>query len=206
MHLEVLVEEASAEKALSVLLPKIVGPDVDFTIHVFQGKRDLLDKLASRLKGYSHWIQGTHTKIAVLVDEDRQNCLALKEKLEKAAAEAGLSTKTAVGNGNPFLVLNRIAVEELEAWFIGDCDALRAAYPRISPSLENTSRFRDPDAVRGGTWEQLDRVLQQAGYHAGGMAKTRAAEEIAVHMDPYCNRSRSFKQFCTGLQALVQSI
>jgi hypothetical protein len=31
--------------------------------------------------------------------------------------------------------LNRIAVEELEAWFFGDIEALRAVYPKLSATL-----------------------------------------------------------------------
>jgi hypothetical protein len=158
MHLEVLVEEESARQALDVLLPRIVGSGVDFAIHSFKGKHDLLRKLPDRLKGYSRWEQCEDMGsigIVVLVDEDRQDCHELKAKLEKAAADAGLRTKTAAGKDERFLVLNRIAIEELEAWFFGDCDALRAAYPGIPPTIETTRRFRDPDAVKGGTWEQL---------------------------------------------------
>jgi hypothetical protein len=124
MHLEFLVEEISAERALLALLPKMVGPDVTFVIRPFEGKRDLLAKLPGRLRGYAHWIGETNTKVIVLVDEDRQDCLRLKADLERAADDAGLATKTAAGDGQRFVVLNRIVVEELEAWFFGDCDAV----------------------------------------------------------------------------------
>ena len=205
MHLEFLVEEVSAERALRALLPKIVGGNTSFDIHAYQGKRDLLSKLPSRLRGYRHWIAATNTKVVVLVDEDRQDCHQLKAELEKAAVQAGFTTKTTAGAGQPFAVLNRILVEELEAWFFGDCEAIRAAYPRVPVSLQNRRRFRNPDAIAGGTWEQLDRVLQRAGYHQGGLAKTVAASEIAALMDPARNRSTSFQHFLNGLQALMSS-
>lgn len=204
MHLEVLVEEVSAERALRILLPKIVGSHVTFDIHAYQGKRDLLLKLPSRLRGYGRWIGNTNTKIVILVDEDRQDCHRLKAKLEGAAAQAGLSTKTASG-GKPFDVLNRVVIEELEAWFFGDCDAIQAAYPRVPTSLQSRKAFRYPDEIAGGRWEQLDRVLQQAGYHRGGLAKAVAAGDIASLMDPARNRSPSFQQFCRGLQALIST-
>ncbi len=205
MHLEVLVEERSAEEALRLLLPKIVGSGVSFEIHAFEGKRDLLAKLPSRLRGYARWIHQTETRVVVLVDEDRQDCRQLKGGLEGVAAAAGLTTKTVAGVGQPFLVLNRVAVEELEAWFLGDCDAIVAAYPRVPSSLPSRQGFRDPDAVKGGTWEQLDRVLQRAGYHRGGIAKIAAAKDIVPHMDPARNRSTSFQHFCAGLRALLSS-
>lgn len=103
----------------------------------------------------------------MLVDEDREDCRTLKEKLEQSAERAGLRTKSRT-SGAQFTVLNRIAVEELEAWFLGDVEALRVAYPGVSASLGAQAKFRDPDAVAGGTWEALERVLQRAGHFPGG--------------------------------------
>ncbi len=57
--------------------------------------------------------------------------------------------------------------------------------------------------MAGGTWESLERVLQKAGYHAGGLSKLKAAREISIHMDPVRNRSRSFQVFRDGLLKLV---
>lgn len=205
MHLEVLVEELSAERALGLLLPKILGNDVTFIFHSFRGKPNLLKKLPDRLRGYAHWINGTDTRIVVLVDEDRQDCDQLKAQLEEAAAKAGLTTKSLTGPGAPFIVLNRVAVEELEAWFFGDCDALRTAYPRVPADLERRAPYRYPDRIAGGTWERLEKVLQSAGYHRGGLQKIAVATAIAAHMDPARNTSPSFRQFCIGLRALVAS-
>lgn len=203
MHLEVLVEELSAEQALRMLLPRILGNEVTFELHPFRGKPDLLAKLPDRLRAYAHWINGADTRIVVLVDADRQDCAQLKARLEKVAAEAGLLTKSAAGPGAPFVVLNRLVVEELEAWFFGDCVALRAAYPRVPTNLEHRAPYRHPDRIAGGTCERLQRVLQDAGYHHGGLQKVAAATAIATHMDPARNTSPSFRQFCDGLRALV---
>ena len=97
-------------------------------------------------------------------------------------------------------------IEELEAWFFGDPDALRAAYPRVSRTLERKARYRDPDAVPGGTWEALLRVLQRAGYYKGvPLPKLEAANRIAQHMDPERNRSRSFQAFRAGLECIIAS-
>jgi hypothetical protein len=65
MHVEFLVEEPSAEAALSNIVPKILR-DVTFRIHPFQGKQDLLSKLLPRLKGYRGWLPDDW-KIVVLV-------------------------------------------------------------------------------------------------------------------------------------------
>ena len=202
MHIEFLVEEPSAEAALRGLVPKILGPDVEFRVIRFQGKKDLLNLLPGRLKGYRGWIPADW-RIVVMVDEDRQDCLELKAKLEKAAGDAGLVTKTRAAGGAGFQVLNRISIEELEAWFFGDVEALHLAYPRIPRSLETKSKYRDPDAIQGGTWEALERELQGKGYFRGGLAKIEAAKAISAHMDPDQNRSKSFQVFRDGLRDMV---
>jgi hypothetical protein len=201
-HIELLVEEPSAEAALSELLPKIIGDRATWTIHPHQGKKDLLTKLPSRLKGYASWLP-QDASIVVLIDEDRENCRRLKQRLEKAAVDARLSTSNARSRGGRIQVVNRIAVEELEAWFFGDVEALMQAYPRIPATLSQKSRYRDPDAILGGTWEALERVLQKAGYFKGGLPKIEAARSIARKMNPQHNRSRSFCCFRDSLITLL---
>jgi Domain of unknown function (DUF4276) len=202
VNLEILVEERSAESALEVLLPRIV-PGIDFKIRVFRGKPDLLKQLPDRLQGYAAWITQEDTYLVVLVDRDDDDCLALKAEMEKMAAAAGLSTATAAPTSHQVHVLNRIVVEELEAWFFGDVTALCAAYPRVPDSLGQRAKYRDPDTIRGGTWEAQERVLQAGGYHRGGFAKVAAATEIVQHMNVDANRSRSFQVFRDGVRRLV---
>jgi len=197
MHIEILVEEQSMEEALKILLPRILPAETTYRILNFQGKKNLLRQLPARLRGYS-WITEDY-RIVVLTDEDRQNCLALKQQMEEAAQQAGLSTKTSAGNTR-FQVLNRIVIEELEAWFLGDVEALRQAYPRLPERLPR--KFNNPDAVAGGTWEALERTMQRHGYFKGGYLKVEAARAISPHMDPARNRSRSFQVFRDGLLAL----
>lgn len=100
-------------------------------------------------------------------------------------------------------MLNRIAIEELEAWILGDIPALCQVYPRLSPDLANRERYRDTDAIRGGTWEALERALQKVGYHQGGLPKIAVAREVALHMTPERNRSPSFQVFYRGLKELA---
>jgi len=131
VHLEFLVEEQSAEVAPRILVPKIVGQTITFDLHPLQGKLDLMRRLPARLRAYARWVQPTWiqsggTGLVVLIDEDRKDCKRLKAELEDAATVVGLPTKSSVEAGTPFVVLNRVVVEELEAWFLGDCDAIRA--------------------------------------------------------------------------------
>lgn len=198
MHIEFLVEDLSMKEALKNLLPKILREATTFEIHPFQGKTDLIKKLPNRLKGYKRWLL-EDCRIVVLVDEDRENCKLLKDKLEAIAIDIGFITKTSTQLNENFQVLNRIAIEELESWFFGDIAAVVQAYPKVSSNLDTQAKYRDPDAIKGGTWEALEKVLQKAGYHQGGLEKTRAAREISLYMNPSNNRSKSFQAFRDGL-------
>ena len=200
-HLEFLVEEPSAEAGLSLILPRVLG-DVTFAIHPYQGKRDLLAKLPMRLRAYVRWIPAS-VRIVVLVDRDNDDCYNLKANLEQIAMNAGLSTASSrASSTSDYQVLNRIAIEELEAWYFGDWEAVRVAYPRVSASTTRRARYRDPDGIPGGTWEAFERVLKQAGYFKGGLGKITAAREIAPNMDPAHNRSASFQVLYQALLRL----
>jgi hypothetical protein len=172
----------------------MLGDGVTFAIHNFGGKQSMLSKIKQRLRGYARWMPPDF-RIVILLDEDRQDCAELKSQVCKDIEESGLTHKAVVADGEPFHCAVRVAVEEIEAWFFGDCDAIRAAYPKVSPTLEEKAPFRDPDAIAGGTWEQLERVLQRVGYYRTGMPKVEVAASIGEHMSIWANRSRSFQVF-----------
>lgn len=200
-HLELLVEEPSMEAFLGALLPRLLPAGHTFVVHPFQGKGDLLDKLEARLRGYSHWLPADW-RIIVVVDRDDDDCHALKQRLETMTASAGLRSRSA-GAAEPWQVVNRIAIEELEAWYFGEWAAVRSAYPRVSAEIPGQKRFRDSDAVTGGTWEAFERVLQRFGYFRTGLRKQEAARAIAAHIKPDLSRSHSFTKF---YEAVVEAV
>lgn len=202
MHIEFLLEERSAETALKVILPKILPAHVSFDFRVFEGKHDLLRKLPNRLKSYRKWIPDDW-RIVVLIDENRKDCLQLKAQLEEAAREAHLLTKACASPNSNFQVVNRLAIEELEAWFFGDIVALQTAYPKISKNLQYQKKYRNPDAIKGGTYESLERLLIRKGYYKERLPKIAAAQNIAPYMEPNRNKSRSFRVFVEGIEACI---
>ncbi len=202
VHLEILVEEESANRLVRLLVPQIV-PDLSFEVRTFAGKDALLRALPDRLRGYARMLQvQPNLRVLVLTDRDDDDCLELKHRLERVVAEAGLTSLSTAGE-RPGVVATRIAIEELEAWLFGDLTALRAVYTRIPASLDHRASFRDPDAINGGTWEALERVLQKHGYHRGGLPKIAVAENVGLHMSIELNRSRSFAHFRDGIRRLV---
>ena len=197
-HLEFLVEEPSMEAFLHVLLPRLFPADCpSFQVHAFRSKTKMLDKLQTRLKGYASWLPN-YMRIVVVVDCDDDDCHELKQQLEKAATAARLRTRSG-GRGTPWQVVNRIAIEELEAWYFGDWEAVRCAYPKVSPTIPKQAKYRDPDAIKGGTWEAFERLLQKKGYFKNGRSKVEVARTIAAHINPDCNRSHSFVKFRDAL-------
>ncbi|HZH97512.1 MAG TPA: DUF4276 family protein [Fimbriimonadaceae bacterium] len=197
---EFFVEELSMEAALRELVPKI-RPGLDFQIHAFAGVQDMLSKLPARFRGYAGWIPDDW-RIVVVRDEDRQDCRKLKAEIEQIAVRAGLVPKAKANKSGQFHVLTRIAVEELEAWLLGDVPALAETYPGVPASLASRRPFRDVDGIKGGTWEALERVLQEAGHFLGGLPKIQVARQVASRMNPERNTSRSFQTFRSGLRGL----
>jgi hypothetical protein len=199
-HVELLVEEPSMEAALRLLVPKIVGA-LSFAVYSHQGKADLLGRLPERLRGDASWLPLTW-RIVVVVDRDNDDCESLKERLEKIAAHAGLVTRSSAKK-RKYVVVNRIAVEELEAWYFGDWEAVRVAYPKVPQTIPNQAKYRASDAIAGGTWEAFERVLQAQGYMAGGLAKIAAARAVAEHMVPSRNQSPSFRSLRDALAEMA---
>ena len=174
-----------------------MSADCDFEIHPFQGKLDLLGNLGNRLRGYAQWLPDDW-RILVIVDRDDDDCRQLKQRLEDVASGANLRTRSQAG-GRPWQLVNRVVIEELEAWYFGNWEAVRSAYPRVSPTVPNQSRYRNPDSVQGGTWEAFERILKGRGYFRTGLRKMEAARTVAAYIDPARNRSHSFTKFRDAL-------
>lgn len=189
------------EVALRLLLPKLLG-ETSFQVYPHQCKNELLERLPQRLRGYASWLPKSW-RIVVIVDRDDDECDELKAKLEGMAAAAGLITRTSA-SGRPYAVVNRLAIEELEAWYFGDWEAVRIAYPRVVATIPEKARYRDPDAIAGGTWEAFHRVLGKTGYFTAGLRKIEAARAITPHMEPARNKSRSFQALRTALIEMAQ--
>ena len=219
MHFEVLVEDRSGSVALDCILEKILGPNGSvhsWKIHAYKGigriprnlrdvtdreKRILLDRLPKLLRGYGRSLKSLSqpAAVVVVVDLDTRDCRVFKQELLDLLNACRPRPRT----------LFRIAIEESEAWLLGDRAAVKAAYPGAKDSVLN-GYVQDSIC---GTWEVLaDAVhpggsarLKASGYPETGMAKCEWAEKIAPHVDVDRNRSRSFQVFRDGVKALVQA-
>ena len=195
MFLEVLVEDASTEEALKVLTPKVTSKHCSPHISSFHGKKDMLKGLQGRFRGYAK--RGFDHSVIVLIDQDRDDCSDLKSKIEKLAQDCGLLLPNS--SKNPKQVAIRIAMTELEAWFLGDPAAVNMAFSKVRETDLHIKGSVDkvPDPAK-----RLERVLQRRGYYRTGMPKLQVARLVAEHMDPCKNRSPSFRLLMRTLREL----
>lgn len=185
------------EAFLRGLLPRLLTDERTFEVHPFQGKDDLFGKLEERLRAYATWIP-EDWRIVVVVDRDDQDCHDLKQRLEATAQRSGLVSR-ARGKHLAWQLVNRIAIEELESWYFGDWQAVCAAYPNVPQGIVRKRGFRDPDAIKGGTWEAFERVLKQHGYFETGLRKVEAGRTLGALVERQRSNSRSFVLFCDAI-------
>ena len=206
MHLEICVEDTSGKILLDGLLARLIRPDVTWKVHGYKGigrvprnlgntnnasRRIFLDNLPKLIRGCAN--TPYVTALIVVVDNDDRNC---KEFL----AELKSVHRAIAPQSN---VIFRIAIEEMEAWLLGDPDALRAAFPNVR---EDLLASYDQDTTCG-TWEMLADVIHpggsaallQEGWPAPGEAKCRWATEVVPHLAVNDNASPSFRKFLEAL-------
>ena len=216
MHIEILVEDSSGERLLDCLLPRILGPQGSphtWRLHAYKGigrippnlrtsadpaKRILLDQLPKILRGYGR--SPGIDAVVIVLDSDRRDCALFLGELKALAEGCDPAPKT----------LFRLAIEEVEAWYLGDRAALTQAYPRAK--LKAIEGYVQDSAC--GTWELLaDAIhpggaaaIKKAGWPLPGQIKHDWALRIGPLMDIEQNASPSFRKLRDGLRRLVAGI
>ncbi len=202
---------------LEHLVPKVLDPSHSYRVHSYKGigripkglksgadahKRILLDQLPRLLAGYGNTFTsyGPDYRAAVIVvcDLDRKS---------KESFEAELSSLAATAFPCPDHAFC-VAIEEGEAWYLGDVPAIKAAYPRAKDAI---IRGYVNDSICG-TWELLadavypggSTALEAKGWMAVGAEKSRWAREITPHMNPTTNQSPSFGRFVSTLSKMSE--
>jgi len=210
MHFEFLIEDQSSGKSMEILIPKLLGNEITFRIHPYKGigrisknlrpksdanKRILLDQLPKILRGYGHT---PHSGIIVIIcdldDKDKQQFLS---ELQGVLTTCEPKPQT----------LFCLAIEEFEAWYLGDLNAIRKAYPYAKNTVLN-SYVNDSIC---GTWELLadaiykggSKELNKRGRQSVGEQKSVWAGTISPHMNVNENISPSFKEMYTQLQTVI---
>jgi len=194
MHFEILVEDASGEKFLNVIMPKIIGTEHSFNIISYKGLGDLLKSLPSLLKSYGKSWQNYEAVVIVICDLDKKCLKQFRQDL------FGLLNACQPKPETRFC----IATEEGEAWLLGDIPAIKKAYPHAKSAVLKTYKN---DSICG-TWEKLADALYKGGAESlklqnPGAEKCVWAEKITPFMNINNNLSPSFNYFVKKLQELA---
>lgn len=216
MHFEVLVEDQSGKKALDILIPKIIGNQHTFRVIEYRGighipknlksstdasKRILLAQLPRLLRGYGEAFAGYPedypAAVIVVCDLDDKCLKAFRQELFGVLGACNPRPETRFC----------IAIEEGEAWLLGDIPAIKTAYPNARDNVLNSYTN---DAICG-TWELLADAISQGGatglknkgWQVVGTEKSIWATNIAPNMNVNNNKSPSFCYFRQKIQELM---
>ena len=118
----------------------------------------------------------------ILRDNDRGDCRQLKQHLR------GLCAVRAVRES-----LIRIVCQELEAWFLGEPEALAEGFRKESlRRIGRRARFRNPDAIPHPASE-IARLVPQYQTVSGARA-------LGGHITRERNQSQSFRAMIAGIE------
>ena len=217
MHFEILAEDQSGKKSLDILAPKIVGDSHSFRVIAYKGlgrvpknltaapdasNRQLLVNLPRLLRGYGKTYAGYPENypaaVIVVCDLDKKCLKAFRQQLYEILNEC--SPKP--------LARFCIAIEEGEAWLLGDIPAIKRAYPkakdRVLMAYENDSVCGTWECLANAVYPGGEKALSKEGWQGVGREKSIWAEKIAPRMDVESNKSPSFRYFKNTLQRLSQ--
>lgn len=183
-----LVEDYSMRKFLEGILPRLGFEKHKFEIKHHRGKEDLISHLDKIIPSLSKRAQ----QIIVIVDQDKQDCVTLKNKIKKKMARCSCEYKI------------RIACYELEAWFLGDMKAIAKCSTRFKASaFQAKKKYRDVDNIEKPS-SVIERIVPDWKDKYG--SKPKFAEEIASFISletqnlEQSNRSHSFHVLLKTLQ------
>lgn len=71
----------------------------------------------------------------------------------------------------------------------------RGRKPRVPANIPRQAGYRKADAIRGGTWEAFERIVQRHGYFKAGLPKVESARMLGRLLDPARCNSMSFIRF-----------
>jgi hypothetical protein len=219
VHFEILVEDASGKVLLEHLVPQILGPkgkpnkyrivniqELKYRVmarmprHLVRKMpwdKILFQTLSIQLKAYGKSLPRKNGVVIIVVDLDYRHFETFYNQLETL-----FSACDSVPAGGV-----RLAVEEGEAWLLGDLAAIRRAYPFANDFV---LKSYEQDSICG-TWEWLaDAIfhggserLTKIGYPQIGREKCQWADNIGQYMEVDANRSPSFQAFRDLLRKIM---
>lgn len=186
IHLVFMLEEPSAKCLLDELLPSLLPEGVSFQCIPHEGKQDLEKSIPIKLRCWNI----PNNYFVILRDKDQG---------DKEQIITHLKELCDIANRPDTLV--RVAVHELESWFLGDLAAVAMAYKQEDlKRRQNSAKYRDPDSLANAQ-EELKKLVK-------GYQKMSGARKIAPYINTTLNynKSASFNEFLSGVTDFIESI
>lgn len=217
MHFEILTEDKSGKKILDTVVPRIIGTAHTFKVIGYSGigaiprnmktsrdvnKRVLLGQLRKMLVAYGKTFASykNYSAVVIVVCDLDEKCLEeFRSELLTVLDSVAKKPETRFC----------IAIEEGEAWLLGDIPAIKKAFPKAKNDV--LAEYVN-DAICG-TWEALadaiypggSKELKPKGYPEIGIEKSGWAGKIAPEMDIENNLSPSFVYFRDKMRELAKN-
>lgn len=220
MHFQFLIEDHSTEILIQCIMNMLqeMYPEnmITYDMKSFMGighlrtkgnllerkSGNLLNNLRLYLSGFDKSLQCMdQVAIVIVLDNDSRDITEFRTKLESIVSEYVTHVDCVIG----------IAVKEMEAWLLGDLNAILHAYPNAKTRFV-TSYIQDSLT---DTWEVLANALYPGGiqalrkkaknsYSEIGKAKCEWAEKIGKEMNIGENKSPSFQRFINELKTRLK--
>ncbi|MBB5205590.1 hypothetical protein HNQ51_002917 [Inhella inkyongensis] len=147
-----------------------------------QGKSDLDSSVPRKLKAWQY----PGDRFVVVRDNDNADCQALKRRL----------LQTCESSGRPDTLV-RLVCQELEAWYLGDLQAVAMAFD--APKLDSPAQRKKFDQPDGWQKPSVELARMVPSFQKGsGARRMGQALRAATH-----NRSVSFQQFESGVRRIA---
>lgn len=174
--LYIFTEEPSMKVALNNILPRVGLSPGRYRIISFDGVGELLRHLPAQLRA----LRNKDHHFVILRDNDNGDCHRHKEVIVGIVRKNGEVGRTKV----------RIVCQMLEAWFIGDSDALEKSR-HLDKRVPKRLRTCDPD--------MLNDPKRELGKLCRGYGAVTGAKAISPHIVVSGNRSASFRTFVSAV-------
>jgi len=202
--IQFLVEDKSGEILVDQVMQKYVlrKENIEYTINSFKG----IGKIPSKAKNLSQIKSGR------LLTDLPLYLRGIGRSLENMPGKKAIFVIFDKDNVDCSLqVFFCIAIEEMEAWLLGDKEAVIKAYPRAKKQL--LQKYVQDSIV--GTWEWLADIVYKGGLHSLkrdatsyyeiGKFKCECAQNIGTYLNIRNNKSESFNYFIKKLDDFYSS-
>lgn len=224
MYIQFLVEDFSGSKLIDIIMKKYQAESADvpinYDIRSYKGiggipkganacnnkSQQLLNDLPKRLRAFNILLRDVEdAALFIVLDNDTRNPKEFEKQLQELSNSEGIEID------HVFC----IAIEEMEAWLLGDRNAMQLAYPDLVDRIATKHASYRQDSICN-TWEVLADILTKKGLSAFqkrnptpydiGKCKIEWAEKIGNYLNLRDNTSPSFLKFIFQLDCRRNAI